>query len=376
MATIASPHFSAQLAGAASLGAALVHAAAAGAHGDDRTLVLLFTATAAAQAAAGLALLRSPGRGVLVAAAGTNLAAAAAWAASRLTGLPLVESLSARQPAGLQDATAAALGTAAALLAIASVRRPTDSSPARPMWWPALALPLAMVGVAAPHSHDDGPVGADHHDHEVAAAADHDHQAEADDHPDHGDGDGLSPVDAVLAGADTSDATPSQLEAAVALVTDTRDALDGLYARPADAEAAGFVWIGDGRRVGGFQHYVHHGRLSDGKVLDPAAVESLVYEHTADGPVLVSAMYLLEPGSTIEDAPEVAGGLTVWHDHQNLCWDPGGTRLAGVLVDGRCQPGGELRATSPMLHVWLEDHECGPFAGIEGHGEGCAAHDH
>jgi hypothetical protein len=47
-----------------------------------------------------------------------------------------------------------------------------------------------------------------------------------------------------------------------------------------------------------------------------------------------------------------------------------------VLVDGRCQPGGELRATSPMLHVWLEDHECGPFAGIEGHGEGCAAHDH
>jgi hypothetical protein len=30
-----------------------------------------------------------------------------------------------------------------------------------------------------------------------------------------------------------------------------------------------------------------------------------------------------------------------------------------------------LRATAPMLHVWLEDTPCGPFAGIEGHGGSC-----
>lgn len=49
-------------------------------------------------------------------------------------------------------------------------------------------------------------------------------------------------------------------------------------------------------------------------------------------------------------------------------------RLAGVLVNGRCFPSGTLRPTPPMLHVWLADHPCGPFAfaGIEGHGGGCA----
>jgi hypothetical protein len=87
-------------------------------------------------------------------------------------------------------------------------------------------------------------------------------------------------------------------------------------------------------------------------------------------------MYLLEPGATMDDVPDVAGDLTVWHDHQNLCWDEAGQRLAGVVVDGRCRPGGEQRATTPMLHVWLDDQECGPFTGIEGHGEGCAAHEH
>jgi hypothetical protein len=29
-----------------------------------------------------------------------------------------------------------------------------------------------------------------------------------------------------------------------------------------------------------------------------------------------------------------------------------------------------------MLHVWITEHPCGPFAGIEGsHGDGCA-HNH
>jgi hypothetical protein len=100
-----------------------------------------------------------------------------------------------------------------------------------------------------------------------------------------------------------------------------------------------------------------------------------VFENTADGPVLVSAMYLLDRGTTMDDVPDVAGPLTVWHDHQNLCWDATGQRLAGVLVDGTCRPGGTFQGTSPMLHVWLTDQECGPFTGIEGHGEGCA-HEH
>lgn len=86
---------------------------------------------------------------------------------------------------------------------------------------------------------------------------------------------------------------------------------------------------------------------------------------------VMSAMYILSPGTTMADVPDIAGELTVWHDHQNLCWDASGTRLAGIVIDGTCRPGGTFRGTSPMIHAWLEDTPCGPFSGIEGHGGGC-----
>jgi hypothetical protein len=82
-------------------------------------------------------------------------------------------------------------------------------------------------------------------------------------------------------------------------------------------------------------------------------------------------MYILDRGDTMADVPEIAGELTRWHNHQNLCWDETGTRLAGIFVNGACRPGGTLRATAPMLHVWLDDTPCGPFAGIEGHRGSC-----
>jgi len=75
------------------------------------------------------------------------------------------------------------------------------------------------------------------------------------------------------------------------------------------------------------------------------------------------------------DVPDIAGPLTTWHDHQNLCWNEDGS-LAGILVDGTCRPAGTFRPTPPMLHVWVVEHPCGPFAGIDGsHGSGCE-HEH
>ena len=41
----------------------------------------------------------------------------------------------------------------------------------------------------------------------------------------------------------------------------------------------------------------------------------------------------------------------------------GGQRLSA-------SPRGTLRPTPPMMHVWLTDHPCGPFSGVEGHGAG------
>ncbi|MCA1671889.1 MAG: hypothetical protein LC799_06675 [Actinobacteria bacterium] len=135
--------------------------------------------------------------------------------------------------------------------------------------------------------------------------------------------------------------------------------------------AAGYRSIGDGL-VTPFDHFIKPDYMQDGRELDPERVESVVLERTPAGWRVASAMYILEAGKTMADVPHVAGELTVWHDHQNLCWDRSGLRLAGLLVNGKCFPAGTLRPTPPMLHVWLADHPCGPFAGIEGHGGGCA----
>lgn len=117
-----------------------------------------------------------------------------------------------------------------------------------------------------------------------------------------------------------------------------------------------------------YEHFVNPASLRDGKQLDPEHIESFVFEVTDGVKVLTTAMFILDSGSTMADAPDIAGDLTMWHDHQNLCWDDTGTRLAGVVRNGACFPGGTLRGTAPMLHVWLQDNECGPFAGVEGHG--------
>jgi hypothetical protein len=362
------------LAAALTLGAALVHAAAAGTHTGDSTQVALFAGTALVQGAVGLVLLGTASRAVLLGSALINGVCVAAWAMSRTVGLPVIDARSGVEAVGTQDLVAATLAALSIAAAVAGLVRAAPTMASRLGWLPVLALVPAVVGVSAPHAHGDDRA----HDRGTEAAA-HD--------PAPGDGGGHAhePSDAaaalaadpLLVGADTTHATEEELQAAVGLVEATRTAIDPNM-DVEEAEAAGYVWIGDGRRPGGYQHYINHEYMSDGVDLDPARIESLVFENTAAGPELVSTMYLLAPGSTMDDVPEVAGELTVWHDHQNLCWDESGTRLAGVSTDGKtCRPGGELRATSPMLHVWLVDNECGPFAGIEGHGaEGCGTHEH
>jgi hypothetical protein len=79
----------------------------------------------------------------------------------------------------------------------------------------------------------------------------------------------------------------------------------------------------------------------------------------------------------MEDVPDIAGSLTQWHDHRNLCWQ--GLRVVATTPDGTqagCPAGTELRLTPPMLHVWVVPNECGPFAGLEGHDSGNCNHTH
>ena len=104
-------------------------------------------------------------------------------------------------------------------------------------------------------------------------------------------------------------------------------------------------------------HYVKPSYMRDGKVLDPKYVESLVYENTLQGPVLVAAMYSLESPNAAP--PDVAGQLTPWHRHDDLCFTPGGD-VVGAAPS--CPPGSATYLTPWMLHVWLVPNRYGRFA--------------
>jgi hypothetical protein len=396
-----------RVAAALMAGAALVHASAAGQHADHRLLAVAFAVTAGVQltwaAAAALWPCRAAAAGGILLAGGT----VAAWALTRIVAFPTVEGLETVQDVGAQDVVCVVLELAAgvaALAALARVRVVRAVVPAAAVAAVALALPAsAMV-----HDHDHaeaaaaapaapaGSVGASStattvhvHDHgattATATAATPAGTASA----------GSTPAGSPPAGSTTAttitnpgshssvpDRPPSrdEIARAAALVDATATALAGFHTI-ADVQAAGYRSIGDAAT--GYEHFVNAAYLSDGRELDPAHVESVVFRVEADGSkTLVSGMYILEPGRTLADVPDVGGPLTVWHDHQNLCWDGAG-RVVGILLDGRCTPRGTFRPTPPMLHVWVVDNPCGPFAGVEAtgplaavlgsHGDSCAA---
>ena len=346
------------LAGALTLGAGLAHVAAATDHAGENTAVFVFLLVAAAQTLLGAAVLLRPSSPALLAAATVNAAAAVAWTVSRTAGLPHVLGLGGREAVGAADVATTVAELIAVAAAVAACRVPAVG---RRRMSPVLVLAVvpALVGMAAPSTH--------HHVVAGEAAAGHPHAGDDHGHP------AAAPLalDPVFKGADASHASVAQLQAAKRLIESTRAAVAAKFPDQAALLAAGYRSIGDGL-VTPFDHFIKAEYLEDDRELDPERVESIVLERTPAGWRVASAMYILEAGKTMAEAPDVAGPLTVWHDHQNLCWDRSGLRLAGLLVNGRCYPAGTLRPTPPMLHVWLADHPCGPFAGIEGHGGGCA----
>jgi hypothetical protein len=269
---------------------------------------------------------------------------------------------------GTQDLIAALLALAAVLGAGASLvvpRRLALPPVLAALGLAALVVP-AVPAMAAGHGHsgDTGHGGEAAHDHATGedtagdpAAVDHD--------------DGSADADAEASGhehhavAERLDHEPTedQLEAARELIDETAAATTG-YADANAATAAGYRSIGDG--ANGYEHFVNPAFMADGAVLDPQRPESLVYEVGADGARrFTTVMYTLGPGSTMDDVPDIAGNLTVWHTHEDLCVAPGTVRLSGLVVDGACRPGGVRRPSAPMLHVWVVPHDCGPFAGTD-----------
>jgi hypothetical protein len=351
---------------ATSAAAGLVHAAAAGSHNGERTLALLFALAAVGQLGCAALVAARPSRVRLLVVAAVNAGALAAWAFTRVRGISFIGGLEERQDIALADASAASfesLAAISAVVALLSFARGRVAPRTTLVALGAVALLGAVPAMAAPHDHGGGHTGAT----DVAAGGTAGHGHESDsavaEDPNLVLGVKLPQVDGV---------TQDQKIAAATLINETRAALTK-FPDTAAAERAGFVSIGDGRT--GFEHFVNRTFLANQNTLDPDEPESLVFKVNPDGTkTLASAMYILPPGTTMADVPDVAGPMTEWHDHQNLCWDATGVRLAGILVDGQCRPGGTFRPTPPMLHVWVTEHPCGPFAGIEGSAHTGACH--
>jgi hypothetical protein len=348
------------VAGGASLGAGAIHAAAIGVHSEHRQAVIAFTVVAALQLAVGAATLARSGR-VLIALGGlANAGAFAGWLLAKTSGISFIDGLEAAEPVQTADGIAAGLAVVALLAAAALLRLGRARLLASPLLTGGTAVLVAALAVpgmlaAGTHAHDEG---ADGHGHEGAVVAE---VAAVPPKP----YDPTLPID--LSGVDG--VTPQQQARAENLLAVTILRLPQ-FADPAAVEAMGFVSIGDGFL--GHEHYLNAANMRDDKLLDPDFPESLVFDTSVTPKKLVAAMYMLNEGDTLDDVPELGGKLTQWHVHDNLCFS--GPRVAGLTdATGSCAPGLTKGAATPMIHVWIEPHRCGPFAALEGVGAGTIA---
>lgn len=329
------------IAAAASLAAGAIHATAIGAHSEHRQAAVVFLITAVAQLAIGVSALMRSGPGILTLGAMAQVGALLGWGMAKTVGLPF-EGLDAAEPLQHADVIAAALAATSVVAVLAHLTTyGTRALRRRPMvtgMVGVLVAATAIPGMLATSSHSHA--GADEHDHAVQPY------------------DPTLPID--LSG--TPGVTPQQQAAAENLIAIT------LLRLPQFSDAdeivdMGFASIGDG--FTGHEHFLSVENMNDGKLLDPDHPESLVFDTTVTPKKLVSAMYMMNEGDTLDDVPELGGKLTQWHVHDNLCFTGG--RISGLTIPGQpCAPGSSTGPAVPMIHVWIEPHRCGPFSALDG----------
>lgn len=347
---------------AASIGAGAIHAAAIGVHSEHRQAAITFTVLAAVQIGWGIVALARPGRVLIALGALGNAAAVAGFALAKTRGISWIDGLGEVEPVQTADGLAAGLAVVAAVASRAQLRAPRRRALATsPRLTGSAALVVAALAVpgmlaAGTHQHADGHPAAGHEHVTEAGAGEGDAEALAAVAPKPYDP--SLPID--LGGVEG--VTPQQQAAAENLLSATLLALPQ-FSDPAAIEAMGFVSIGDGRL--GHEHYLSAANMADGRILDPNRPESLVFDTTREPKQLVAAMFMLNPGDTLADVPELGGKLTQWHVHDNLCF--AGPRVAALTTaDGTCRPGTVKGPEIPMIHVWITPHPCGPFAALEG----------
>jgi hypothetical protein len=357
----------------ASIGAGAIHAAAIGVHAEHRPAALAFAALALVQVVWGaIALVRS---NRLVAAAGVVVGAAAfgGWVLAKTAGIAFIDGLDVAEPVQTADALAAGLAFVGLIVAAGGLVVPRLASPVGGLRFPTnaaaiLVSALTLVGMIGAgthvHHHDEGgtELAADGHTHSHGATGGDPgaHEAQAVAPVPY---DPKKPID--LSGV--PGVTPEQQAAAENLVAVTITRLPR-WSDPAVALAAGFRSIGDGGT--GTEHFVNQEFMNDGVILDPDRPESLVWDTKGGGRRLVAAMFMVQKGLPLDQVPNIGGKLMQWHTHENLCYNAEGKVRGITNAAGECPAGLVKPAPTPMIHVWIESHPCGPFAALEGIGGG------
>ena len=352
--------------GSSSLGAGAIHAAAIGVHAEHRQAVIAFTVVAAIQLGFGAVALARPGRIVLTLGALANVLFIGGWILAKTNGISFIDGLGAAESPQAADSLAAGLALVAVLAVCAQLlsfgSASLEHSPLLTGFTAILVAALALPGMLSAGSHSH-------------AAGGHEEGAAAHSHGDTGDTgeaaaahtetvvppkayDPALPID--LGGVDG--VSPQQQAKAENLLAVTLARLPK-FSDPAVDESMGFVSIGDGFL--GYEHYLNADNMNDDKLLDPDYPESLVFDTSVTPKRLVAAMFMLNTGDTLADVPDLGGKLTQWHVHDNLCFS--GPRVVGLTnAEGDCAAGLRKGDATPMIHVWIESHPCGPFAALEG----------
>lgn len=342
------------LAALASLAAGVIHSGAIAGHAPHRQAVWAFLGVAVVQLAWGAYALARPRRWLAGVGVAIGVVVFAGWVLAKTRGLTFIDGLDVKEPVRGADAIAAGLAfvtVVSGLLALVVRRRAAP----RAMIFVAAA---AMVAMVVP-----GTAGAVNHPHAgtVSTVA-----AEPASAVPPRPFDPALPID--LSGV--PGVTPEQQARAENLLASTVMLLPK-WSDPAFDTANGFVSIHDGGS--GTEHYVNPAFMADDTILDPNKPESLVFDTRVSPKRLVAAMYMMTPGATLADVPDLGGALTQWHIHNNLCFTAEG-RVAGLTQgDGSCAANLFKGPETPMIHVWIEPHPCGPFAALEGVGGGQVA---
>lgn len=163
-----------------------------------------------------------------------------------------------------------------------------------------------------------------------------------------GEDGGVPPGTIVGASADRP-ASPAERAAADRLYVETARTL-ARYRDAARAVADGYDLDG----LAGVDFHAANARYADdGRILDPARPEQLIYAATPSGPVLLGAMF--EMPELGEPGPAFGGPLTHWHGHENVCFSLIPPAMASLVSPfGGCPLGSiAVPRTAEMIHVWI-----------------------